>query len=203
MRKPISKRTRRTSDEAAMDERLKKEREAEDLDAFLPFYERATGLWLNVEEEAEDPDFICSRSDGMTVGVELTAVWHGREFSLFRSMPEVSAWDVEDDCDHMWGLIEQKTDKLKGYRTKYNALVLQIVEGNFRALADYATEIPIKGLPRQASTKYGSLISLACAAVCILKCRLLGCFRQVPENSRIAPTAIKSRTDKPKGLSAE
>lgn len=144
MRKPIIKRTRRTSEQAAMDERLKKEREAEDLDAFLPSYERATGLRLNVEAEAEDPDFVCSRSDGMTVGVELTAVWHGPEFSLFRSMPEISTWDVEDDCDHMWGLVEKKSEKLKGYRTKYNALVLQIVEGDFRALADYTAEIPIK-----------------------------------------------------------
>ena len=144
MRMPIIKRTRRTLEEAAMDERLKKEREAEDLEAFLPSYERATGLRLSVEEEAEDPDFICSRSDGITVGVELTAVWHGPEFSLFRSMPETSRWDVEDDCDHMWALVEQKARKLKGYRTEYNALVLQIVEGDFRALANYSAEIPIK-----------------------------------------------------------
>jgi len=131
MRKPIIKRTRRTSEEAAIDERLKKEREAEDLDAFLPSYERAMGLRLNVEEEAEDPDFICSRSDGMTVGVELTAVWHGPEFSLFRSMPEISTWDVEDDCDHMWGLVEQKSEKLKGYRTKYNALSFKLSKATF------------------------------------------------------------------------
>ena len=59
---------------AAIDEALKKEREEMDLDAFLPSYERATGFALVIEEVAEHPDFITRRSDGLIVGIELTAV---------------------------------------------------------------------------------------------------------------------------------
>jgi hypothetical protein len=54
---------RRTAEEAATDRRLRKEREAEDLEAFLPCYQRATGLALEVEEESENPDFIARRPE--------------------------------------------------------------------------------------------------------------------------------------------
>jgi hypothetical protein len=144
MKNSVIKRARRTSEEAAIDEQLKKERERLDLDALLPIYERATGFCLSVEEEAEDPDFICARSDGLIVGLELTAIWNGPEFSLFRTvLPEVSAWDANDDCDLMWERIEQKSTKVGNYRTKYNGLILQAVEGEFRTLMCLASEIPI------------------------------------------------------------
>ena len=51
----IWKRHRRTAEEAAIDEALKKEREELDLEAFLPSYARATGFVLTIEEAAEDP----------------------------------------------------------------------------------------------------------------------------------------------------
>jgi hypothetical protein len=50
-----ARKQRRTAEEAEIDRQLKKQREADDLDAFLPCYERATGHTLNIEEEAEDP----------------------------------------------------------------------------------------------------------------------------------------------------
>ena len=141
----IIKKPRRTAEEAVIDEQLKKEREEMDLDAFLPSYERATGLVLAIEEAAEDPDFIARRSDGLFVGVELTAVRQSPEETFFREIlvgsPE---WDRDDALDEMWRLIEQKSGKIRNYRTRYNILVLQNVEANFALLCGGAIEIPIE-----------------------------------------------------------
>jgi hypothetical protein len=96
-----------------MDRRLQKERDAEDLDAFLPCYQRATGQILTVEEEAEDPDFITTRSDGQKVGVELTTVRESPEDSFYRPIvtgnPE---WDPDDAVNQMCFLIRQKSSKV-------------------------------------------------------------------------------------------
>ncbi len=134
---------RRTKEEAAIDERLKKEQEANDLEAFLLCYERATGFLIEVEEEAEDPDFIGRRSDGLTVGIELTAVWEGPENSFWRGIFSHSEeWDVDDACCKLWEQVEKKTDKIKNYRTKYNILVLLNIEANFGALCARVSQIP-------------------------------------------------------------
>lgn len=147
MSKELSKKPRRTAEEAAIDEQLKKEREELDLDALLPSYERATGFVLTVEEAPEDPDFIMRRSDGLIVGVELTAVRQQgpRDEALFREIFTGSReWDRDDALDEMWGMIEQKSGKIRNYRTRYNILVLQNVEANFALLCDGANEIPVE-----------------------------------------------------------
>jgi hypothetical protein len=147
MTKGIFKRPRRTAEEAAIDEQLKKEREEMDLDAFLPSYERATGFVLTVEEAAEDPDFIARRSDGLLVGFELTAVMQQgpRNEALFREILTGSReWDRDDALDEMWGMIEQKSGKIRNYRTRYNILVLQNIEANFSLLCDGAIQIPVE-----------------------------------------------------------
>ena len=142
----ILKRHRRTAQEAAIDEALKKEREGLDLEAFLPSYERATGLLLTIEEAAEDPDFIMRRSDGLIVGVELTAIREQGppDISLFREIiTGNSERDRDDALDDMWRMIEQKSGKIRNYRTRYNILVLQNVETNFALLCDGAMQIPV------------------------------------------------------------
>ncbi len=143
----ILKRHRRTAEEAAIDEALKKEREELDLGAFLPSYERATGFALTIEEAAEDPDFIVRRSDGLILGVELTAVREQGPLDalLFREILTGSReWDSYDALDAMWGMIEQKSEKIGNYRTRYNILVLQDIETNFSLLCDGAIEIPVQ-----------------------------------------------------------
>ena len=50
----------RTAEEAEADRQLRKEQERKDLEVFLPCYERATGLALEVEEEAENPALLFS-----------------------------------------------------------------------------------------------------------------------------------------------
>jgi hypothetical protein len=147
MIKGILKRPHRNAEEAAIDEQLKKEREEMDLDAFLPSYERATGFVLTIEEAAEDPDFIACRSDGLLVGVELTAVKQRgpRDQALFREILTGSReWDRDDALDKMWEMIEQKSSKIRNYRTRYNILVLQNIEANFALLCDGAIQIPVE-----------------------------------------------------------
>lgn len=134
---------RRTAEEAEIDRQLKKQREADDLDAFLPCYERATGLTLNIEEEAEDPDFIAARSDGQSVGIELTMITEGSVGSIYREVLTGNAeWDPDDALDQMAFLIRQKATKIPRYRTKFNILVLQSIETNFTILSSEALHIP-------------------------------------------------------------
>jgi hypothetical protein len=142
----IWKRHRRTAEEAAIDEALKKEREELDLEAFLPSYARATGFVLTIEEAAEDPDFIMKRSDGLTVGIELTAIREQGppDTPLFREITTgTREGDRDDALDDMWRMIAQKSDKIESYRTQYNILVLQNVETNFALLCDGAMQIPV------------------------------------------------------------
>jgi hypothetical protein len=136
---------RRTAEEAETDRQLRKEQERTDLDLFLPCYRRATGVVLEVEEEAENPDFIATRSDGERLGIELTAVREAPVDSFYRPIltgnPE---WDPMDAVDQMMFLIEQKSSKIKNYQTSKNILVLQNEESDFAAMCADVKNIPIE-----------------------------------------------------------
>lgn len=142
---PGARRARRSPEEAEMDRRLKKEREAQDVDAFIATYHRATGLTLEIEEEAEDPDFIARRSDGLQVGIELTAVREGPAETFYRPIltgnPE---WDYDEALDQMCFLVRQKATKVARYRTTCNILVLLNEESDFKLLCAEAVHVPIE-----------------------------------------------------------
>lgn len=138
-------RTRRTAEEAAIDAQLKKEREEQDLYAFLPAYERATGLTLSVEEITEAPDFIMRRSDGLIIGVELTMIREQGppDTALFREISTGTRMrDVDDAIADMWSMIEQKSNKVRRYKTERSILVLQNIEAAFNQMTARALEIP-------------------------------------------------------------
>ena len=136
---------RRTAEEAETDRRLRKEQEAKDLDAFLPCYQRATGLTLDVEQEAENPDFIARRSGGQQVGIELTAVREGPGKSFYRPILTGNReWDPMDAVDQMCFLIKQKSSKIPNYQTKRNLLVLLNEESDFNAICADVKNIPIE-----------------------------------------------------------
>jgi hypothetical protein len=136
---------RRTAEEAETDRRLRKEREAEDLDAFLLCYQRATGLALEMEEESENPDFIVRRLGGQKVGIELTAVREGPAETFYRPiLTGNQEWDPNDAVDQMCFLIKQKSSKIRNYQTKYNILVLQNEESNFNLMSADGNNIPIE-----------------------------------------------------------
>lgn len=52
----------------------KKDDEASQLALFIEAYERATGTTLEIQADNERPDFICQRSNGTIVGVELNKI---------------------------------------------------------------------------------------------------------------------------------
>lgn len=53
-----------------------------------------------------------------------------------------SEWDPDDALDQMAFLIRQKARKIPGYRTKFNILVLQSIETDFKILSAEALHIP-------------------------------------------------------------
>jgi len=55
-------------------ELVKKEDEKEALEYFLEAYEQITGETLSLLKDSERPDFICERTDGTVVGIELSKV---------------------------------------------------------------------------------------------------------------------------------
>ncbi len=136
---------RRTAEEAETDRRLRKEREAQDLDGFLPCYQRATGLALTVEEESENPDFILRRPVGQKVGIELTAVRESPADTFYRPILTGNhMWDPTDAVDQMCFLIRQKSSKIPNYQTKYNILVLQNEDSDFDLMSADVKNIPIE-----------------------------------------------------------
>jgi len=136
---------RRTVEEAETDRRLRKERETEDLEGFLPCYQRATGLALEVEEESENPDFIVRRPDGQKIGIEFTAVRESPDDTFYRPILTGNPqWDPTDAVDQMCFLVRQKSSKIPNYQTKYNILVLQNEESDFNLMSADVKNIPIE-----------------------------------------------------------
>jgi hypothetical protein len=53
---------------------------------------------LNIEEEAEGPDFIAARSDGQMVGIELTVITEGPVGNFYREvLTGNSEWSPDDN----------------------------------------------------------------------------------------------------------
>ena len=74
----------------------KKMVEETELEYFLDAYKYATGQRLELEYRHEKPDFICKRSSGILMGVELT-------------------WVMRDPRDAQWDAIIEKKDKMELY----------------------------------------------------------------------------------------
>jgi hypothetical protein len=171
---------RRTAEEAEIDRRLRKERESEDLDAFLPCYQRATSLALTVEEESENPDFILSRPDGQKVGIELTAVREGPADAFYRPiLTGNQVWDPTDAVDQMCFLIRQKSSKIPNYQTKYNILVLQNEESDFDLMSADVKNIPIEDLASAVLMRFGWPIIREFARESITRLNFLDCIRSI------------------------
>lgn len=136
---------RRTPEEAAIDEAIKKERESEDFDAFVRCYRLITGLHFDDVEESESPDFICTRSDGLIVGVELTSIRRSPSDAFYDQVLDGNSdMDPEEALDEMIRMLDQKSAKRKKYSTNRNLLVLQSIELDFQILMKMAIDIPIE-----------------------------------------------------------
>ncbi len=103
----------------------KKEVERDELYPFIESYNYITGENLSAICDGESPDFICSRSSGKKVGIELTKI---------TGSPE--AFDV---LSRIYNLIENKKTKVSKYaeQVKDNMLVLQLVVGSLDSLIPF------------------------------------------------------------------
>src|SRR5690349_19249137 len=107
---------RRTREEAQWDDRLKREAEEADLEVFIHAYRRATGFQLTNPEQPDDhgtQDFICQRSDGLTVGIELTQIRRSPEKAFWeRSFYHMDEMDIGDGVCELGRLVMQKSEKI-------------------------------------------------------------------------------------------
>ena len=110
----------------------KKMVEEEDLLLFLEAYEIVTGDQLERLATSERPDFVCIRTNGTLVGVELTKVMRDPESATWdRIMKYQEFRDAIDANDHIWPTAEYKSQKLKAGNWRHaenTILVLQVMD---------------------------------------------------------------------------
>ena len=137
----------RDPEEAAWDARLKAESEDEDFGLFVSAYARATGDALTAIERPEPPDFLCLRSNGREVGVELTQIMRSPDSVLWDSIlyrrTEMGTWSAATEFDR---LLSKKVGKLENFPTKENILLIQSCDADFGMLTDHLLKIPITEL---------------------------------------------------------
>lgn len=116
----------------------KKQVEGMEIDPFLEAYEWTTKSALSVVEGGENPDFICARTTGEIIGLELTKVMRRRDIARWERIldrkEEMAPYDMLMEVQ---ALLEQKEG---ARRAKYVArvpqtmLVLQLVDGSLDVL---------------------------------------------------------------------
>ncbi len=130
----------------------KKEAELEALRYFIPIYKEVTDDFLEVIEDSERPDFICKRSDGALVGVELARVRRGHPNDvLYDVIVNKNIKMVPDQAiDLIQTLIENKEEKRKANDWKLSEktiLIIQLQESPLRELTSVLTVDTFPDLP--------------------------------------------------------
>ncbi len=112
----------------------KKEVERMDLEPFLKAYEWVTGETIVFVVSAENPDFICERSNGEKVGIELTKLTRDpRDIFWENVLNNKTHMDSYEAQEYIYYLIEIKEKaRVKRYasRVPKTILVLQLVDGS-------------------------------------------------------------------------
>jgi hypothetical protein len=112
----------------------KKEVERDELAFFLDAYQQATGERLEIVASGENPDFICVRSDGSFVGIELTKIRRDPRVAHFEQLLERK--DCMGDYEMLEFIAYQLDRKEKARAKRYvkkvreTMLVLQLVDGS-------------------------------------------------------------------------
>jgi hypothetical protein len=124
--------------------RIQREKEEADFEPFVDAYHAATGLALKeVGSDAGTQDFTCERSDGKLVGVEFTELRRAPDDMFWQSvLDRRDEMDPQDAADELWRLLEQKSAKRDNYSTKYNIVLVQNCDADFRILCRMALHIP-------------------------------------------------------------
>lgn len=116
----------------------KKQAEGMELDPFLEAYEWTTKSALLVVDGGENPDFICARTTGEIIGVELTKVTRRRDIARWEHIldrkEEMAPYDM---LMKLQSSLEQKEGARRARyvaRISQTILVLQIVDGSLDVL---------------------------------------------------------------------
>ena len=119
----------------------KKENERSDLSYFLDAYEWVTGEVLVELTTSESPDFICARSNGEEIGVELVRVMRDPEEAQFdRIIDKKLEADTQETLDRIFSLIEKKEQvrsKNYGLLANKTILVLQLCDCSLWSLIPF------------------------------------------------------------------
>lgn len=116
----------------------KKEIELEELYYFVDVYEIVTGLKISKVDRSERPDFIVHRSDGLTIGIELTKITRDPNTQFVEKIHRTKIIEDHDFVlNELYRLIEQKEQKIKdgNWALPQNTLlVLQLMDINISEL---------------------------------------------------------------------
>jgi hypothetical protein len=85
--------------------------EVAQLEKFIEAYESKTGLRLvNLDrcQKGERPDFICERSDGVCIGIELTEVPPKHLLEFHRIFDPDRVMESQDLIEHMFNVVSKK-----------------------------------------------------------------------------------------------
>lgn len=108
----------------------KKQTELSELEPFLEAYHEHTGMGLSILNSSESPDFLCTRTDGVIVGIELTKVMtYSRKISWSQAPERGDHVDPFDVLESMVNAISTK-ENARAIRyskaVKNNILALQL-----------------------------------------------------------------------------
>lgn len=123
----------------------KKEVERSELYYFLDSYERATGDKFTELASGECPDFICARSNGEEVGVELVRVMRDPEEAQFDGIVNKKFQaDPQETLDRIFDLLDDKDKKRSnkyGRWANKTILVLQLLDCSILSLQSLLSDV--------------------------------------------------------------
>ncbi|MEO6788944.1 MAG: hypothetical protein ABI318_22710 [Chthoniobacteraceae bacterium] len=115
----------------------KKMVEEQHLSYFLGAYRTVTGIGLTVSSNGESPDFICARTSGELVGVELARSPHNHQLAVNDRIWTDRTMESYDLLGAITGIITAKERKRRSphWRTPHNTiLVIELLDYSFKSL---------------------------------------------------------------------
>lgn len=123
----------------------KKEIETVELYYFTEAYEYATGEKIEILKRSENPDFICSKSNDLIIGIELVNVMRDPRYSfgerIIKSKNEIDVYDSIELIHHLIEKKEKARSKRYVKNIKDNILVLQLIDISLNNLNNFIYDL--------------------------------------------------------------
>jgi hypothetical protein len=115
-----------------------------DLNQFIEAYEWVTGDLLTLLSWSESPDFICARSNGKKVGVEITNLMRDPERAFYETIIEKKEYiPVYDFYDMAYCLASKKSEKKKKNKWTYSKNTILVIQSDECPLEEINSYIDI------------------------------------------------------------